>query len=279
MRQKTIIATTLIFMAVSMASCKKQSSEKETPVVFQTLKMEEKHHLKNNDQNPLLSVVLNLQFPSSYGDPKILDKIRAIILADFFQHNDSLNTEPKAAMKAYIKERIKLYEESEEIIQDEEEEDVDGGSQVAWKDNETMLVRYNAKSLLSYTIESAQFSGGAHGGKSFRNTVINLKNGERLTEDDLFTEESKPLINEMILKKLMEQNEVDNAEDLAQIGYFDVSEIGQYKNFYLTTDGIVYTFNEYEIAAYALGTIEVKINFKDMAGFVLPGSPIEPLIP
>jgi len=279
MRPKNFIATALLLLVVTVVSCKKKTSEEEKPVVFHTLKMEEKYHLKNNDKNPVLSVVLNLPFPDSYPNPKILKKIQTAILTDFFQNSDSIDTEPEVAMKRYIKERVRLYEESEEIIQDENEQDGEGGSQVAWWDNETMLVRFNAKGLLSYTVESAQFSGGAHGGTIYRNSVISLKTGERLAEEDLFTEESRPLINEIILKKLMTQNDVNNAEDLAQIGYLDVSEIGQYKNFYLTTDGIVYTFNEYEIAAYALGTIEVKINYEDIANFLLPDSPLKALIP
>jgi hypothetical protein len=74
------------------------------------------------------------------------------------------------------------------------------------------------------------------------------------------------------------QNKVETTEELEQIGYFDVSQIGQYKNFYLTGDGLVYTFNEYEIAAYAVGTIDVKLTFKDLEGFVSPGSPLEKFI-
>jgi hypothetical protein len=105
-----------------------------------------------------------------------------------------------------------------------------------------------------------------------------LKTGDKLGEEDLFTEASLPLINDIILKKLEAQNKVETPEELEQIGYFDVMQIGQYKNFYLTQDGLVYTFNEYEIGAYALGTIEVKLTFHDLEGFVAPGSPLEKLI-
>jgi hypothetical protein len=279
MRQSIITATVICLFAVLVFSCKKQAREKDTPIIFQTVEAKEKHHLNNDAKNPLLSIELKLQFPSSYPDDSILKKIRRAILADFFPDISDTATVPAMAMKSYIKDKIKLYEESEEIVSDEDLGNDSKQPQVAWWDKETMLIRYNANNLLSYTIESAQFSGGAHGGTIFRNAVFDLKTGDRLTEDDLFTEESRPLINEMLLKKLMAQNQVEKAEDLEQIGFFDVSEIGQYKNFYLTAEGIVYTFNEYEIAAYALGTIEVKLNYKDIASFLIPGSPIEPLIP
>ena len=77
----------------------------------------------------------------------------------------------------------------------------------------------------------------------------------------------------------MEKHQVEKAEDLEQIGFFDVAEIGLNKNFYVTEQGIVYTYNEYEIAAYALGTTEVLLNYKDISGFMIPGNPLAPLIP
>lgn len=240
--------------------------------------MTEKHHLNDNETNPVLNIELKYQYPSAYTNEAILNKIRKEMLADFLLDDSDTTEQPDSVLQTYINGKIKIYESSETIILDENLQEIGSQPEVDWKDNTSLLIRYNAGRFLSYTVESVQFAGGAHGGTTFRNSIIDLKTGEKLKEGDLFTESSLRRINDILLIKLEQQNKVKTPEELEQIGYFDVSLIGQYKNIYLTDDGLVYTFNEYEIGAYALGTIEVKLTFKDLKGFVSPGSPLEKLI-
>jgi len=279
MRRKLILLSVLPLIVVLAGSCKKKTVQEEAQVTFKPLEMNEKHHLRGDMKNPVLSISLNMQFPDTFSNAAVLTKIRKAVLTDFFPDLDKDMTDPKAAMDKYIREYIKFYDKSEDVSADNDKEDADVQTEIAWWDNEKMIIRNNSDNILSYSIESDRFTGGAHGGKNYLNAVINLKTGERITEDDLFTEESKPLISEIILKKIMEKHQVEKAEDLEQIGFFDVAEIGLNKNFYVTGKGIVYTYNEYEIAAYALGTTEVLLNYKDISGFMIPGNPIEPIIP
>lgn len=278
MKRNPFLLTTILLLSIWMVSCNKKVKQKIDAVSFKTITVKHVHHLNDNAKNPILSVELNYQFPTAYSDDSILKKIRKIMLADFLPDVADTATEPETAMNAYVKEKIRLYESSEDIIKDEDLQDNGTQPEIAWSDNTNLLVRCNSDGLLSYTVESKQMSGGAHGGTIFRNSVIDLKTGEKLREEDLFTDASAPLINNIILKKLELQNKVETPEELEQIGYFDVSQIGQYKNFYLTNEGLVYTFNEYEIAAYAVGTIEVTLTFKDLEGFVSLDSPLEKFI-
>jgi len=278
MRRILFLSSTILLLSFMIVSCTKKGSEKFSTISFRTVVLNEEHHLNDNLRNPILSIELNYQFPTAYSDDSILKKIRRIMLADFLPDIADTAIHPETAMKSYINGKIKAYESSEEIIMEEDSQDNISQPAVAWKDNTNLLIRYNANGLLSYSVESTQYSGGAHGGTTFRNSVIDLKTGEKIGEEVLFTETSIPLINEIILKKLETQNKVESPQELEQIGYFDISQIGQYKNFYLTTDGLVYTFNAYEIAAYAVGTIEVKLTFQDLEGFIASGSPLEKLI-
>lgn len=274
MRRILFLFTTILLLS----SCNKKAKENDSTVTFRTITMKEAHHLNDNVKNPMLSIELKFQFPTAYTDDSVLKKIRKFMLADFLPDVADTACQPEIAMKSYIKGKIRAYESSEDIIKDEDLQDSGSQPEVAWKDNTSLLIRCNGNGLLSYTIESTQFSGGAHGGIIFRNSIIDLKTGEKLGEVDLFTEASLPLINAIVLKKLEMQNKMETPEDLEQIGYFDVTQIGQYKNFYLTNDGLVYTFNEGEIGAYALGTIEVKLSFLDLEGFISLGSPLEKFI-
>jgi len=278
MRRKLISFSVLPFIVVFAISCKNKPVQEEAQVTFKPFEMNEKNHLKGDEKNPILSISLNLQYPDTFSNVSVLNKIRRTILTDFFPDIEKDIIDPKIAMKTYIKEYIKFYDNSEDASSISDKRNSDQ-SDVAWWDHEKMIIRNNSENILSYTIESDQFTGGAHGGKNYLNTVINLKTGDRITEDDIFTEASRPLIAEIILKKIMEKHQVSKAEDLEQIGFFDIAEIGLNKNFYVTSEGIVYTYNEYEIAAYAVGTTEVLLSYKDVSGFMIPGNPIIPLIP
>jgi len=278
MRRKLISFSVLPFIVVFAISCKNKPVQEEAQVTFKPFEMNEKSHLKGDEKNPVLSISLNLQYPDTFSNVSVLNKIRRTILTDFFPDIEKDIIDPKIAMKKYIKEYIKFYDNSEDASSISDKRNSDQ-SDVAWWDHEKMTIRNNSDNILSYTIESDQFTGGAHGGKNYLNTVINLKTGDRITEDDIFTEASRPLVAELILKKIMEKHRVSKAEDLEQIGFFDVTEIGLNKNFYVTGEGIVYTYNEYEIAAYAVGTTEVLLSYKDISGFMIPGNPILPLIP
>jgi len=247
-------------------------------VSFKTVALKEVHHLGNNVKNALIRIELTYQYPTAYSDDSVLKKIRKNMLTDFLVDVDDTVSQPEAAMKSYINAKIEQFDLSDDLLKDDEAQENGSKIDSEWKDTRNLIIRSNGGGLLSYTVESSQFSGGAHGGRIFRNVILDLKTGEKIGEEDLFTEKALPLINDILLKKLEVQNNVKSPEELEQIGYFDVTQIGQYKNFYLAEDGLVYTFNEYEIGAYALGTIDVKLTFQDLEGFLFQGSPLEKII-
>jgi|GEM_PF-6652223 len=202
MKRKLILFSVLPLVVILAVSCKKKPAKEESQVSFVPMEMKEEHHLKGDAKNPILSISLKLQFPDTLSNVNVLNKIRKTILTDFFPDIKQDIVDPKVAMDSYIKEYIKFYDKSEDVTTAGDKEDDLGETNVAWWDNEKMIIRHNADNILSYTIESARFTGGAHGGKNYLNTVINLKTGDRITEDDLFTEESHSLISEIILKKI-----------------------------------------------------------------------------
>lgn len=271
-------ALPVLLLSLLLASCQKKAAEKDNTVVFKTISMNENHHLKGDAKNPVLDIELHFQYASSFSDDSVLSKIRETMLSDFLSDTDDTCSQPEAAMKNYIKEKTNMYESSENLMKDVEMDESGPAKTALWKDHTKLLIRCNEKGFLSYTVESNQFAGGAHGGIIFRNTIIDLSNGNKMEETDLFDESSLPIINNLIIKKLELMNKVESPEELEQIGYFDITQIGQYKNIYLSDKGLVYTFNEGEIGAYALGAIEIALTFQDLEDIIAAGSPLEKLI-
>ena len=78
---------------------------------------------------------------------------------------------------------------------------------------------------------------------------------------------------------VIKQNKLNSVEELIEIGYFDLNEeLNLNGNFYLTEKGLTYTFNEYEIAGYAVGTTEVFLDFNSLSNYLKPGNPLAALL-
>ena len=81
------------------------------------------------------------------------------------------------------------------------------------------------------------------------------KGGYELSLGDLFPEEQLPRLTERIKAKLREQYGAADDEELAQRGFFPET-IAPTENFEVTPEGIVFHYNPYDIACYAIGEVD-----------------------
>lgn len=276
-RKQLYVALILIASCIQ-PGCKKIVQSESESMNFQIIQINESHRLKGIETLPMLHLAMDLKYPSAYSNESVLRKVQHSILKDFIPGIADTVSDPSLAIQTNMKNRLKMYEASENASgKNKGNDEVDGLKTVDknnWWDKTSMLIRHNADGLLSYTVRTDQFTGGNRSGISLQNAIIDLETGEKIQEEDLFSTEAIKLINEMILKKLEAKNNVQTTDELEQIGFFDLSEIGQYKNIYLTEKGITYTYNAYEIGSYDLGTIEVQLTFEDLEDFLPTGGPL-----
>lgn len=272
----------IVFAVLAFAgfSCKDKKTGNQDTLSLLNGSLKVTTYLFDDPTKQSLDIDVSIEYPLSYSDPAILMKVRKLVLLDFYPEADSVYDNPVDAIEAYIDDYKKFFKESEgDLTEDAMINESDESNSVSpWNNTEKMIIRHNANGLFSYTIFSDRFTGGAHGGKNFLNTVVDLKTGEKITEDDLFSETTKPLIVNMIINKIMKMQKVAKASDLQDIGFFDAAEIGLNKNFYLNEKGLTYTYNEYEIAAYAVGTTDVLLTYNEIADLLKEGCPIEGMI-
>ena len=120
------------------------------------------------------------------------------------------------------------------------------------------------KGILSYAVERYVFTGGAHGSNYRIFYNYNLADGQMLHEEDLFAPGYEEPLTELLLQNIVEQNEdFQLIEDLKHYGY-NVDEIHPNDNFFLTDSSLVYVFNQYEIAPYALGETEIAVSYEQL---------------
>lgn len=117
--------------------------------------------------------------------------------------------------------------------------------------------------LLNYAIIRSSYTGGAHGIYGIENHTYSLAGGYELTLADLFPAQAIEGINKLIRTKLYEQYSAGNDDELASKGFF-LDCIAANENFRISSEGITFCYNPYDIGCYALGGVEVTISPKEL---------------
>jgi len=135
---------------------------------------------------------------------------------------------------------------------------------------EDFTVTYNRDCILSFYFDRYVYTGGAHGSTVRTSDSWNIACSRPLSITDLFSAGTD--IREYYIREILEQ--IKNEPQNGIMMYFDdyenlVKENLNLSNFYLTNDGVVIYFQQYEIAPYASGIPEFLIPFSE-DGAVLP---------
>ncbi len=118
-------------------------------------------------------------------------------------------------------------------------------------------------SLLTYAIYRSSYLGGAHGMYTTEYHTYSLATGYELTAADLFGPQRMEPLTALIRAKLYERYQVSDDDALAAAGFFP-EYISATDNFRLAPKQVVFCYNPYEIGCYALGNIEVAIDYDEL---------------
>lgn len=123
---------------------------------------------------------------------------------------------------------------------------------------------YNENGIISITLLAQEYSGGAHGNELLTTLNYNLERKEVITPSVIFSNPHSEGLSTLILQSLMKEFDVTEPEQLELLGVFNYEEIEVTNNFYFTPNGIAFYYNPYELAAYAVGAIELIIPYSDL---------------
>ena len=159
-----------------------------------------------------------------------------------------------------------------------------------WENTDTTLVLLNRGGVFSVAYQTYEYSGGAHGGESVTYRNFETATGKQLTLTDLFqpnyTVELTKIAERYFRKQFVVgvMNEKENAK-LGELGFWFDSNMNADEsvrfalndNFCLTREGLRFTYNQYEITAYAVGMPEFCIPYSELRTLAKAGSVLETL--
>lgn len=251
----------------------------ENDIKFKTIDIEKTYHLLNNPDNPNCDFHLNFTYPTEYGDKVTLEKLQSLfVFSHFGEAYETLS--PEEAAEKYTKDYLEMYKELEEYFKEElksaDEEAV--GSWYGYFETSNNEVVYNKGGFLSFVVSYENYTGGAHGAHTVRNHLIDLERMEFLKEEDVFVENFENALAQLLVEEITANNKLTDSKELEDIGFFSVEEIYPNDNFYADEEGITYTFNEYEIAAYVVGATQVKLPYAKIKHLLQKESPLLSII-
>ncbi len=271
--------TAFVAMLLFIVSCGGGSSESEDVTVeFDSLSLSQNYHLDNDSTQPSCNLKVKFVFPSDMASDTVLAKVRSLFVSSTFGevYADSL---PSNALDAYAREYVDAYRENAKLFYTDaklyaSDEDV---ATDYYSHYETLITRivYKGKGLLSFQVEQLNYKGGVDSFTSFRNYVVDLKTGNRLTEEDIFLPDYDRLLRPILIDKLLKMNKVENISDLEDMGYFGIDEISANGNFWIDADGIVFVYNRGEASSFSLGEIRIRLTFSELVDILKPDSVLQ----
>ncbi|RHJ95350.1 DUF3298 and DUF4163 domain-containing protein [Parabacteroides bouchesdurhonensis] len=270
----------LFFMGLITTSCNTGTKKAtENNIKFDSIHVEKTYHMLESPDNPNCNLQIEFIYPVKYTNKDILQKIQQQFVVSYFGDTYEKDT-PQEAAEHYTQDYLKAYKELESDFKEELKKDKDQpvGAWFSYYEMSSNDIVYNENDILSYTVNMENYTGGAHGAHSHMNHVLNLKNGEPITEEDIFIENFQDNLSQILVDQITEQNKMENPKELENAGFFSIDEIFPNGNFLVDSTGITYTFNEYEIAAYVVGVINVHLSFDKIKHLLKQESPISPLI-
>jgi len=207
--------------------------------------------------------IVSLSYPVFvYEDnPVVADSLNKIV--NRWMGLQKFSKKKKKYIEVTPKDILKEYEECYEGPLEDMQTEVD----------RKVTVMLNDHGIVTLEFQEYLFTGGAHGNSYLSYLVYDLTGAKRVKLGEMFVKgyiNKLTSIGEVYFRK---ERGLKSDENLTDAGYWFEEDVFRLNdNFYLTGNGLGFTYNQYEIACYAMGITTFTIPFKDLKILVSPTS-------
>lgn len=267
----------LVFAGLTLwtASCsQKQKEFGDNDIKFDSIRIVAVQYLFDDSTKPNCNLDLQFVYPVDFNDKKVLTVIQNQFIGSFFGE-DYINLTPQQAAEKFKSDYLAEYKNVEkEYLIDKAQTDVEEPAPDSWYSRfltKNIQIKFNKNDLLGYLVSDEIY-------KNYIYRLLNLTNGEFLTEKDIFLEDDyQTELGSLLTAELMKQNKVSSPDKLVDLGYFGAVELLPNDNFMISEKGITYLYNRYEIASDLCGSVEIFVPYESLAYLLNPKSPVAQL--
>lgn len=201
---------------------------------------------------------INISIPRALGETRIAEKINTTINEELIytlKFEDSVNVDSvKGAMESFTKS----YHSFKKEFDDEA---------IGWEAEANGEVSFESSFLLSITLNTYTYTGGAHGYGA--TTFLNFDKGKSLELEPYQLFKDLEGFIALAEVKFREAQEIPKTSNINATGFMFSGDLFHLpENLGFTEKGIQLIYNQYEVASYADGPIELLIPFKEVNQFL-----------
>ena len=131
----------------------------------------------------------------------------------------------------------------------------------------TVADLYFSEEILSFELRKNLYTGGAHGYSATEFINFDPKTGDVISTKNLIKDDNGFLA--LAEKKFRQQHNIPADQSINESGYwFENDTFNLPESIGFTTDTLIFIYNQYEIASFAEGPIELKIPKKEVTPFL-----------
>ncbi len=268
----------LLMVAFTMASCNGNKAGENMEITTDSVRIE-RVDLLNNDTSRACSVTIQFSYVTHAREAGLKDSINRELVRELLGSRYE-KMEVAQAVDSFTTNYIASYKkEMAQLLEGESAHLFEGA--VAVFNYQKMLnnrMIYNRYNLVTFRADLYEYTGGAHGMSNSFLFNFDLNTGKRITLNDVFIDKYEERLNEMLTRQLMKNNKVNSVKELEELGYFITSPIFPAENFYFDKNDMVFLYNPYEIAPYAMGTTEIKLSVSELDFLIRDHSPLAKLV-
>ena len=262
-----IIFYSALFFLFSCSGNKKEegaltqpSTTQETLVATDTIRMHEKYTFAYDKENaPKLTIDITLP-RFELGNKEANAKLDStLVWGLFFYGTPTLQD----ACNFYVTARKELFNELRNEYHNLKEGEIPPGMMNCYCNIKGRTIT-GYKGYVSYIMTREEYYGGAH--PTTLNTIacFDPATGAEITLKDIFKEGYEEILITRLTDKLLKDNKVSTIEELCERGYSLDIDFFITNNIILGNDSITFLYNRYEIAPYALGDIEISLDYNTL---------------
>lgn len=201
---------------------------------------------------------VTIEVPNALGNNKLAKSINRALQEEVISKltfDDEINAE---TIQEAIESFTNGYFELKKIYPDET---------IGWQAKINGMVTYEDNELLTIELQSYLFTGGAHGYGSTNFLNFSKKRGKEMDDWELFKD--KEGFEQYAETQFRLQHNIPVNKPINSTGFmFEKDHFYLPENIGFTEKGIKLLYNQYEVASYADGPIELTLPYKDIRKFL-----------
>lgn len=256
--RKSLTILALAIITAGIVSCGRK------PVTFAPVTYSNAVSLEEGSADSI-TISVNVEYPDTDTDKRSENITGAITEALF--GDACTGMKPEDAIKAWADSLVSEYRESNLEILDMLRKNGDKGPHMSmnWGFDKSGKQTGIYRDILGYTVVSYSFTGGAHGGMSEFHLNFDLSTGKLLKQEDVFADGFEKQTGKLLMKHL---NDGRSPEEEISLLTDTIEPNG---NFSIGENGVTFTYNQYEIAAYSFGIIDILIPADEIRPYLKTG--------